>query len=121
MIPSLANNELFQSINDPNDLQRHLICIENFICEYIIYNSNKKSKFYNDFERNNNEKKLKYLNLEKEKEKEELEKKINEINEQNILLLKEIQGKKKLKKRKSNNSIRGKNVNHRNNLKTKLK
>ena len=117
MIPSLNNIEFNQSINDSNELQKHLICIENFISEYIIYNSNKKSQFFYDFEKNNNKNKIP-INRNEEKEKEELEKKINEINEQNIFLLKEIQsqGKKKVK-RKINSAFKNKKQNS----KTKLK
>ena len=103
MIPSLYSNDLNQSINDSNELQKHLICIENFISEYIVYNSNKKSKFYYDFEYNLKKNKI---SMNEDKEKEELEKKINEINEQNIFLLKEIQNQaaKKIKKRRKINS-----------------
>ena len=105
MIPSLYSNDLNQSINDSNELQKHLICIENFISEYIVYNSNKKSKFFYDFEYNSKKNKIP-MNRDEDKEKEELEKKINEINEQNIFLLKEIQSQaaKKIKKRRKINS-----------------
>ena len=118
MIPFLANNECFQDVQEPYELQKHLIVIENFINEYIIYNSNKKYKFLIDFEKNRNDKYL--IDINKEREREELEKKINEINEQNILLLKEIHNKKKIKKKKSANSSRGKKgINSRTNIKYK--
>ena len=108
IIPGLYNGECFQDIKDPFELQKHLIAIENFINEYIVYDSNKKSKFLIDFEKNKNY-----------KEKDELEKKINEINEQNIFLLKEIQGRKKLKKKKSNNSSKSIKITNRSNSKHK--
>ena len=115
MIPSLYSNDFNRSINDSNELQKHLIRIENFISEYIVYDSNKKSKFYYDFEYNLKKNKISMNRDEdKDKEKEELEKKINEINEQNIFLLKQIQsqGKKKSKKtRKINSSYKNKKEN----------
>ena len=112
IIPCLSNGEIIQDIQEPLDLQKHLIIIENFINEYIIYNSNQKSKFLLDFGKNKN-------NKERDKEKDELEKKINEINKQNIFLLKEIQGRKKPKKKKSNNSSKNKKIINRTNSKNK--
>ena len=112
MIPCLCLKEDFDGIKEPSELQKFFIEIEHFINEYIIYNSNKKSEFFLDFERNkiNNNNFLK--NIDKEREKEELQAKINEINQQNIILLKEIQEKKisnKIKKDKNNINSKRKN------------
>ena len=103
MIPSLSNNKNFEKIKEPLELQKCFIEIENFINEYIIYDSNKKSSFFIEFERNKNYNNQYFKNLDKEREKEELEEKINEINKQNIILLKEIQTKKRLNENKKNN------------------
>ena len=103
MIPSLSNNKNFEKIKEPLELQKCFIEIENFINEYIIYDSNKKSSFFIEFERNKNYNNQYFKNLDKEREKEELEAKINEINKQNIILLKEIQTKKRLNENKKNN------------------
>ena len=119
-VPILANNECFQEVKEPSELQKHLIAIENFISEYIIYNSNKKSQFLMDFEnQNRNKNNPTFIDLKKEREREELEKKINEINEKNIFLIKEMSNKKKVKKKKSNNNSKGKKVINRGNNKYK--
>ena len=104
MIPSLGKKENFEGIKEPYELQKFFIDIENFMNEFIIYESNKKSNFFIEFERNKNYNNQYFYNLEKEKEKKELEAKINEINQQNIYLLKEIQAKK------NSNSIRKNHV-----------
>ena len=108
MIPSLSISEYFEDIKEPLELQRHLINIEKFINEYIIYNSNKKSKFMDEFVKNKNNEHIIDEHKEREKEKEEFEKKINEMNRQNIHMLQAGKDKKKLKKRKSCNSSKGK-------------
>ena len=115
MIPCLCLKEDFDGIKEPSELQKFFIEIENFINEYIIYNSNKKSEFLIGFEKNKNNNQF-FKNIDKEREKEELQAKINEINQQNIILLKEIQEKKisnKIKKDKNNknnkNNSKGKN------------
>ena len=115
MIPCLCLKEDFDGIKEPSELQKFFIEIENFINEYIIYNSNKKSEFLIEFEKNKNNNQF-FKNIDKEREKEELQAKINEINQQNIILLKEIQEKKisnKIKKDKNNknnkNNSKGKN------------
>jgi len=110
MIPSLSISECFEDVQEPLELQRHLINIEKFINEYIIYNSNKKSKFMDEFDKNKNNEHIidEYKEREREREKEEFEKKINEINRQNIHMLKGVKEKRKVKKRKSCNSSKGK-------------
>ena len=108
MIPSLSISEYFEDVKEPLELQRHLINIEKFINEYIIYNSNKKSKFMDEFVKNKNNEHIIDEHKEREKEKEEFEKKINEMNRQNIHMLQAGKDKKKLKKRKSCNSSKGK-------------
>ena len=107
MIPVLSNNESLQDIKEPSELQKHLIIIEHFINEFIIYNSNKKSSFLIDFE-NKNKNNQYLIDLKKEREREELEKKESEFNEQKIFLLKEMSNNKKVKKKKSNNSSKTK-------------
>ena len=94
IIPSLQKPENFNGIKEPYELQKFFIEIENFINEYIIYDSNKKSDFYIEFEKNKNYNNEYFKNIDKEKEKKELEAKINEINQQNINLLKEIKEKR---------------------------
>ena len=94
IIPSLQKPENFNGIKEPYELQKFFIEIENFINEYIIYDSNKKSDFYIEFEKNKNYNNQYFQNIDKEKEKKELEAKINEINQQNINLLKEIKEKR---------------------------
>ena len=94
IIPSLQKPENFNGIKEPYELQKFFIEIENFMNEYIIYDSNKKSEFFIEYERNKNYNNQYVKNLDKEKEKEELEAKINEINQQNINLLKEIKAKR---------------------------
>ena len=112
LIPCLCLKEDFDVIKEPSELQKFFIELENFINEYIIYNSNKKSEFFLEFEKNKNNNQF-FKNIDKEKEKEEIQAKINEINQQNIILLKEIQEKKisnKIKKDKNNkNNSKGKN------------
>ena len=103
MIPSLSIYEYFEDVKEPSELQRHLINIENFINEYIIYDSNKKSKFMIDFYKNKNNENI--IDNDEEGEKENYEEK---INRHNINLLHEVKDKKKLKKKKSFNSSRGK-------------
>ena len=94
IIPSLQKPENFNGIKEPYELQKFFIEIENFMNEYIIYDSNKKSEFFIEYERNKNYNNQYIKKLDKEKEKEELEAKINEINQQNINLLKEIKAKR---------------------------
>ena len=108
MIPSLQTQENFEGIKEPYELQKIFIEIENFINEFIIYDSNKKSSFYLEFEKNKAYNNQYFNNLDKEREIEELEAKINEINDQNINLLKEIQSKNNLKRIKSNNEDKSK-------------
>ena len=108
LIPSLCTKENFESIKEPFELQKFFIEIENFISEFIIYNSNKRSTFFLEFERNKNYNNQTFINLDKEKEKEELQAKINEINQQNIILLKEIQAKKNRSENKKNSSYKSK-------------
>ena len=108
MIPSLQTQENFEGIKEPYELQKIFIEIENFINEFIIYDSNKKSSFYLEFEKNKAYNNQYFNNLDKEREIEELEAKINEINDQNINLLKEIQSKNNLKKIKCNNEDKSK-------------
>jgi hypothetical protein len=110
MVPSLSISEYFEDVKEPLELQRHLINIEKFINEYIIYNSNKKSKFMVEFYKNKNNEHIidEHKEREREREKEEFEKKINEINRQNINMLQGVKDKKKLKKKKSFNSSKGK-------------
>ena len=106
MIPSLSNLENFVEIKEPYQLQVHLINIENFISEYIIYNSNKKSKFLIDFEKSKNNQY--FVDTDRNKEIEE-EKMINDVcRQQNLYLFKDINSKRKLKKKKSFNSSKGK-------------
>ena len=121
MIPCLCLKEDFDGIKEPSELQKFFIEIENFINEYIIYNSNKKSEFLIEFEKNKNNNQF-FKNIDKEREKEELQAKINEINQQNIILLKEIQEKKisnKIKKDKNNKNNKN-NSKGKNNIKKKL-
>ena len=121
MIPCLCLKEDFDGIKEPSELQKFFIEIENFINEYIIYNSNKKSEFLIGFEKNKNNNQF-FKNIDKEREKEELQAKINEINQQNIILLKEIQEKKisnKIKKDKNNKNNKN-NSKGKNNIKKKL-
>ena len=108
MIPCLQTKEDFEGIKEPYELQKIFIEIENFINEFIIYDSNKKSSFYLEFEKNKTYNNQYFNNLDKEREKEELEAKINEINQQNINLLKEIQSKNNLKRIKKNNEDKSK-------------
>jgi hypothetical protein len=110
MIPSLQTQENFEGIKEPYELQKIFIEIENFINEFIIYDNNKKSSFYLEFEKNKayNNQYFNNLDKEREREKEELEAKINEINQQNINLLKEIQSKNNLKRFKKNNEDKSK-------------
>ena len=108
MIPCLQIKENFEGIKEPYELQKIFIEIENFINEFIIYDSNKKSSFYLEFEKNKTYNNQYFNNLDKEREKEELEAKINEINQQNINLLKEIQSKNNLKRIKKNNEDKSK-------------
>ena len=106
MIPSLSNLENFVEVKEPYQLQVHLINIENFISEYIIYNSNKKSKFLLDFEKSKNNQ---YFVDEDRKREFEEEKMINDIyRQQNLYLFKDINSKRKPKKKKSFNSSKGK-------------
>jgi hypothetical protein len=106
MIPSLSNVENFVEVKEPYQLQVHLINIENFISEYIIYNSNKKSKFMLDFEKSKNNQN--FVDTDRKKEIEE-EKMINDIyRQQNLYLFKDINSERKLKKKKSFNSSKGK-------------
>ena len=106
MIPSLSNIENFVEVKEPYQLQIHLINIENFISEYIIYNSNKKSKFLIDFEKCKNNQHL--IDADRKKEIEE-EKMINDIyRQQNLYFFKDINSKRKPKKKKSVNSSKGK-------------
>ena len=106
MIPSLSNLENFVEVKEPYQLQVHLINIENFINEYIIYNSNKKSKFLIDFEKSKNNQY--FVDADRKREIEE-EKMINDVcRQQNLYLFKDINSKRKLKKKKSFNSSKGK-------------
>ena len=125
IIPSLQKPENFNGIKEPYELQKFFIEIENFINEYIIYDSNKKSDFYIEFEKNKNYNNEYFKNIDKEKEKKELEAKINEINQQNINLLKEIKEKRiisnKLQKNFKNKSkgIKRNKINFKNKKNTK--
>ena len=105
IIPSLQKPENFNGIKEPYELQKFFIEIENFMNEYIIYDSNKKSDFFIEYERNKNYNNQYVKNLDKEKEKEELEAKINEINQQNINLLKEIKAKRIISNKLQKNAI----------------
>jgi len=105
MIPSLSNLENYVDVKEPYQLQVHLINIENFISEYIIYNSNKKSKFLIDFEKSKNNQ---YFIDEDRKREIEEEKIISDVYRQNLYLFKDINSKKKPKKKKSINSSKGK-------------
>ena len=104
MIPSLSNIENYIDVKEPYQLQVHLINIENFISEYIIYNINKKSKFLIDFEKSKNNQ---YFMVDRKNEIEE-EKIINDICRQNLYLFKDINTKRKPKKKKSFISSKGK-------------
>jgi hypothetical protein len=120
MIPSLSNLENFVEVKEPYQLQVHLINIENFISEYIIYNSNKKSKFLIDFEKSKNNQ---YFGDADRKREIEEEKMINDVcRQQNIYLFKDVNSKRKLKKKKSFNSSKGKKtISERKNSKNKNK
>ena len=106
LVPSLGKYENFKEISEPYELQKHLIIIENFINEFIIYN-NKKPQISTNFEKGKNKPFLTERDKNKNKIKE-LEKIINGITKQKIALIKEIQPKKKYNRKKLVNSYRGK-------------